>query len=68
MPAVVNIYGDTISITEDLMRDFFEEVYIYDKDLFHILAEYNEDTRYQLSAYIVARLAEVNAGYLPENS
>jgi len=66
MPKVYD--RDSIVVAEiegDLLRDFFDEILIEGKTLKETLNDYKPEVAEQLSNYIVARLAEVEPGYLP---
>jgi hypothetical protein len=52
-------------VDDDLLKDFFDEIYIEGKSLIQALMDYDDDPREKLSAYIIARLAEVDPGYMP---
>ncbi|HYT42380.1 MAG TPA: hypothetical protein VEP90_08535 [Methylomirabilota bacterium] len=67
MPQVVDkVTGKVLAdISSELLSDFFDEIFIEGKSLFDTLADYNTETRYVISEYIVCRLAEVDPGYLP---
>lgn len=55
-----------VEVDGELLKDFFDEVFIEEKSLVHTLIDYKPEVRKVLSEYIIYRLAEVNPAYLPE--
>lgn len=66
MPKVVNSAGKVVAeVDDDLLRDFFDEIFIEEKDFIETLTDYKLGPRSKLVQYIIYRLAEVDPGYLP---
>jgi hypothetical protein len=66
---VPRVYDKTgkllIEVEDELLRDFFDEIFIEDKSLVNTLIDYNLEARDKISLYIIWRLAEVDPGFLP---
>lgn len=54
-----------VELPEDLLRDFYDEVFIEEKSLLQTLMDYKPEAREQISKYIIHRLAMVDPGYQP---
>lgn len=53
-------------ISEELLEDFYDEVFIEDKELLTVLVDYTPEARKQVSNYIIHRLAMVDPGHQPK--